>query len=210
MVREVTKQQPAQDAQPQSSGWGGWFGSLGATGGEEEVDPYASEKAMAADAANAEAYPGFSQGHAYQPKTETDMFWKPTAVAAQQGSRAANGPNCGVGVLLVFDPQVQTLVVDEVVEGGAAARSGLVQVDDIVCEVDGINVTGQPLDIVDALMRGQEVSTHPYALSVSDVGSCDLRRHALGPPPAHLLLQLAATSMHPTVLNTSFIGRDQC
>lgn len=162
MVRQVAKQ-PAEDAQPQSSGWGGWLGALqipGATPGtEEEI------KAAMSAAANGEPYPGFSQGQPYQPKTEKDMFWKPTEpVAAKQDSRAesraASGSNCGVGVILVWDPQVQTLVVDEVVAGGAAGRSGFVQPDDIVCEVDGINVTGQPLDIVDALMRGQEVSTH--------------------------------------------------
>ncbi len=57
----------------------------------------------------------------------------------------------------VWDAEVSTLVVEGVRPGGAAARSGLVEVDDIVCEVDGINVTGQPLDVVESLMRGQAV-----------------------------------------------------
>ena len=58
----------------------------------------------------------------------------------------------------VWDADVSTLVVEEVEEGSAASRSGLVDVDDIVCEVDGINVTGQPLDVVESLMRGKAVS----------------------------------------------------
>jgi len=49
--------------------------------------------------------------------------------------------------------------VDSVEPAGAAGRSGLVLEDDIVCEVDGITVTGQPLDIVDSLVRGKEVQS---------------------------------------------------
>lgn len=57
----------------------------------------------------------------------------------------------------VWDADVGTLVVEEVQEGSTASRSGLINVDDVVCEVDGINVTGQPLDVVESLMRGKSV-----------------------------------------------------
>ena len=70
---------------------------------------------------------------------------------------AATGRNCGVGISLVWDASIGTLAVHSVEPAGSAGRSGLVLEDDIVCEVDGINVTGQPLDIVDSLVRGKEV-----------------------------------------------------
>ncbi len=109
----------------------------------------------------AEPYPGFSQGLPYQPTTEKDMFWAPEPVPRSNRSVEAGIENCGIGITLVFDAAVKTLVVEEMAPGGPAARSGLMQPGDIVAEVDGINVTGQPLDIVESLLHGVSVSALP-------------------------------------------------
>jgi C-terminal processing protease CtpA/Prc len=79
----------------------------------------------------------------------------------------------------VWDADVRTLVVEEVQEGGAASRSGLVDVDDIVCEVDGINVTGQPLDVVESLMRGKAVSPASIILHKQTIWSVFLSQRRL-------------------------------
>jgi len=68
----------------------------------------------------------------------------------------------------VWDASIGTLAVDSVEPAGAAGRSGLVLEDDIVCEVDGITVTGQPLDIVDSLVRGKEGSVLRLVLMRAD------------------------------------------
>ena len=147
MVRELSVADAGAPDHVDNRGWlstftnlvGGWVAPLsreGATMGEPD-----------------EPYPGFSQGMPYTPTTEENLFWQPTQ-AVDNALPAAKGNNCGVGLNLTWHAEAGALIVDEVMPGGAAARSGLIRADDIVCEVDGINVTGQPLDIVDSLVRG--------------------------------------------------------
>jgi hypothetical protein len=122
-----------------------------------------------------EPYPGHSKGLPYEPTTERDMYWRPE-VAQEPASQvpASSEYDCGIGINLVFDQGLKTLVVDGVVPGGPAARSGLVHAGDIVAEVDGINVAGQPLDIVDSLLRGVSVAPHPSELHSPPCRACCL------------------------------------
>ena len=115
----------------------------------------------AAAQGGAEPYPGFSQGLPYEPTTEKDMFWAPESVSSSSRAVEVGIQKCGIGVTLVFDAALKTLVVEELAPGGPAARSGLLQRGDIVAEVDGINVTGQPLDIVESLLHGVSVTALP-------------------------------------------------
>ena len=109
-----------------------------------------------------EPYPGFSQGLPYVPTTEKDMFWAPESAPRSDRTGEGGSENrCGIGITLVFDAAIKTLVVEAVAPGGPAARSGLMQPGDIVAEVDGINVTGQPLDIVESLLHGVSVTALP-------------------------------------------------
>ena len=140
-----------------NGGWGSFWGDL--TGASE--DPDEAAKAAYSNNASSDPYPGYSKGMPYVPSTDEESFWKPEPVTTSQG--AASGRNCGVGLKLVWDSQLNTLVVEQLVPGGAAARSSVVEVDDIICEVDGINVTGQPLDIVESLIRGVAVSSNTSA-----------------------------------------------
>jgi hypothetical protein len=52
-----------------------------------------------------EPYPGYSQGLPYEPKTEEDLFWKPSAAAKQAGR---DDTNCGVGLHLVLAAAVRS------------------------------------------------------------------------------------------------------
>ena len=114
---------------------------------------------LSSGARDAEPYPGYSLGRPYEVKTEDELFWKPTPVTEATASEARGKiqEGCGVGLKLIWDDDVRTLLVGEVMPDSAAARSGRVRVDDIVCEIDGLNVTGQPIDVVESLLRGPEV-----------------------------------------------------
>jgi hypothetical protein len=120
-----------------------------------------------------EPYPGHSKGVPYEPTTERDLYWKPE-VAQEPASQvpASSEHDCGIGINLVFDQGLRTLVVEGCVPRGPAARSGLVHAGDIVAEVDGINVAGQPLDIVDSLLRGVSVAPHPSELHSLPCRAC--------------------------------------
>ena len=125
-----------------------------------------------------EPYPGHSKGLPYEPTTERDLYWKPE-VAQEPASQvpASSENDCGIGINLVFDQGLKTLVVEGVVPGGPAARSTLVHAGDIVAEVDGINVTGQPLDIVDSvhgLKLAWPASERPFsAIGLGDADGVD-------------------------------------
>ena len=147
MVRELSVADAGAPDHVDNRGWLSTFTNL--VGGW--VAPSSREGATMREPD--EPYPGFSQGMPYTPQTEEDLFWQPTQ-AVDNALPAAKGNDCGVGLNLTWHAEAGALIVDEVMPGGAAARSGLIRADDIVCEVDGINVTGQPLDIVDSLVRG--------------------------------------------------------
>ena len=137
-------------------------------GGAANIDPRTA-------GSRTEPYPGHSKGLPYEPTTERDLYWRPE-VAQEPASQvpASSEYDCGIGINLVFDQGLKTLVVDGVVPGGPAARSGLVHAGDIVAEVDGINVAGQPLDIVDSLLRGVSVAPHPSELHSPPRRACCL------------------------------------
>lgn len=76
-----------------------------------------------------------------------------------------------VCVLTLF--LLQLLLVTRLVDGGPAAKSGLIEIGDVLVEVDGIHVYSQPLDVVHSIIKGQEVIiSSPKLLCNSKAAAC--------------------------------------
>jgi hypothetical protein len=105
-----------------------------------------------------EPYPGHSEGKPYRPTTDQDFFWKPEPVTRMHSSPQPD--NCGVGLILGVHSETGTVLIQGMMPGSAAARSGLLKIDDVIAEVDGINVSScrLPIDVVESLIHGRQVT----------------------------------------------------
>lgn len=86
------------------------------------------------------------------------MDQQPNSLHMSEG--AVREDNGLVGVGIVFQPvEDGTLYVKRMREDSPASRSGLIQVGDCLCEVNGRDVFRQPTDVVKALLLGPPGTT---------------------------------------------------
>ena len=64
----------------------------------------------------------------------------------------------GVGIFFQQDSDTNEVFVKTIVKGGAADRSGVLRVGDVVVRVDHDNVEGQPLSSLRSRILGTQVS----------------------------------------------------